>query len=50
MGNVEAKELTYMTRGNELKGRNVGRTGCTGQRGIKEGKWDNCISIINKIY
>ena len=28
----------------------VGR-GCAGQRGIKERKkWDNCNSIINKIY
>ena len=24
--------------------------GGTGQRGIKGEKWDNCSSIINKIY
>ena len=34
IGNVEAKELIYMTHGHELKG----------------GMWDNCNSIINKIY
>ena len=28
----------------------MGGRGCTGQRGIKGGKWDNCNSIINKIY
>ena len=24
--------------------------GCAGWRGVKGGKWDNCNSIINKIY
>ena len=37
MGNVEAKELTYITHGYELKGENVGGRGCTGWRGIKGG-------------
>ena len=23
---------------------------CAGQKGVKGGKWDNCNSIINKIY
>ena len=46
IGNVEAKELTCMTHGHELKGENVGAR----QRGIKGGKWDNYNSIINKIY
>ena len=49
-GNVEAKELIRMTHGHELKGGNAGGRGCTGQRGIKVGKWDNFNSIINKIY
>ena len=41
MGNVEAKELTCMTHGHELKGGNVGGRGCAGRRGIEGGKWDN---------
>ena len=39
-----------MTHGHELKGVNVGGRGCAGWRGIKGGKWDNCNSIISKIY
>ena len=39
-----------MTHGHELKGGNVGGRGCAGQRGIKGERWDNCNSIINKIY
>ena len=31
-------------------GGSVGGKGCAGQRGVKGGKWDNCNSIINKIY
>ena len=50
IGNVEAKELICMTHGRELKGRNVVGRRCAGWRGIKGGKWDNCNSIINKIY
>ena len=50
MGNGEAKELICMTHGHELKGGNVGGRGCAGWRGIRGGKWDNCNSIINKIY
>ena len=30
VGNVEAKELIYMTHGHELKGKNVGGKGCAG--------------------
>ena len=50
MGNGEARELISMTHGHELRrGMTVG--GGTGWRGIKERKkWDNCNSIINKIY
>ena len=49
-GNVEAKELICTTHGHKLKVGNVGGRGCAGQRGVKEGKWDNCNSIINKIH
>ena len=28
----------------------MGGTGCAGRRGTKGVKWDNCNSIINKIY
>ena len=36
-----------MTHGHELK---VGNVGGRGFLGMKGGKWDNCNSIINKIY
>ena len=40
-----------MTNGHEPRGvRIAGANGGTGQRGDKGGKWDNCNSIINKIY
>ena len=44
MGIGEAKELICMTHGHEL------RVGGAGWRGIKGVKWDNCNSIINKIF
>ena len=50
LGNVEAKELICATHGHEVKGGNVGGRLCVGRRGIKVGKWNNCNSIINKIY
>ena len=51
MGNGETKELTCMTHGHELRWGNNGGRGDTGWRGIKgREKWDNCNSIINKIY
>ena len=50
IGNGEAKELIHMTHGHELKGENMGGRQCAGWRGIKGGKWDNCSSMINKIY
>ena len=28
----------------------VGGRGCAGWSGVKGGKWNNCTSIINKIY
>ena len=39
-----------MTHRHELKGENVGGKRCAGWRGIKGEKWDNCNSIINKVY
>ena len=51
IGNGEAKELICMTHGHELSGLHaVGRrvAGWRGIKGVK--KWDNCNSIINKIY
>ena len=39
-----------MTQGHELKVGNVGGRVCAGLKGVKGGKWDNCNSIINKIY
>ena len=50
IGNVEAKERIHMTHGHELKGQGNAGWG-VGRRGIKgRTKWDNCNSIINKIY
>ena len=41
-----------MTHGHELsEGRNAGGRGGAGKKGIRQRKkWDNCNSIINKIY
>ena len=51
VGNGEAKELICTTQGHELRWGNAGRWSGAGQRGIKgRKKWDNCNSIINKIY
>ena len=51
MGNGEATELTCMTHRHELKWGNAGGRVGTGLRGIKgRKKWDNCNSIIDKIY
>ena len=51
IGNGKDKELICMTHGHELRqGNAIGREGA-GWRGIKGvKKWDNCNSIINKIY
>ena len=55
MGNGEGKEFTCMTHEHELSrdgglGNGAGMGGA-GQMGIKgRKKWDNCNSIINKIY
>ena len=50
IGNVEAKELLCTTHGHEVRWGNDGGKVGAGQRGIKGGKWDNCNSIVNKIY
>ena len=50
MGNREAKELIFTTYGHKLSWRNAGGRWGAGPRGLKGGKWDNCNSIINKIY
>ena len=40
-----------MTHGHELREGNAGGRGCAGWRGMKgRKKWDNCNSMINKIY
>ena len=51
MGNGEAKELICTTHGHEVRWGNAGGLGGAGQRRVKERKnWDNCNSIINKIW
>ena len=51
VGNGEAKEVICRIHGHELKWGNAGGRGGAGRRGIKgRKKWDNCKSIINKIY
>ena len=51
MRNGEAKELICTTHGHELReGGSTGGRGCAGWGKIKGGKWDNCYSIISKIY
>ena len=48
---VKRQFLICMTHGRELKGGgDVGGRGCAGRRGVEGRKWDNCNSIINKIY
>ena len=50
-GSGEAKELICVTHEHKLSWGNVGGRWGTGWMGIKgREKWDNCNSIINKIY
>ena len=44
IGNIEAKELICKTHGHEVKGGNVGRRGCAGWRGVKEGNGTTAIA------
>ena len=50
IGNVEAKELTRMTDGVELKGAGISGGRGFQPRGAKGKYWDNFNNIINKIY
>ena len=51
MGREEAKVLTCTTHSHELSWGNDGGRGSARQREIKgRKKWDNCNSIINKIF
>ena len=51
MGNEETKELICMTSGHSLRWVNADGRGGIGQRGIqRRKKWDNCDSVISKIY
>ena len=54
IGNGEIKELICTTYGHELKGRECWwewGVGCRAEEDKREKKnWDNCNSIINKIY
>ena len=47
MGNGVAKDLICMTHGHELR---RGMLEGIGVKGNKGENWDNCSSIINKIY
>ena len=49
IGNVEAKELKYMTHGHELSRGMLERMEVPGGWDKGEKKWDNC-NRINKIY
>ena len=50
VANGIAKELRYMIHGAELREGIVGGTVGTRQRWAQEENYDNCNSIINKIY
>ena len=50
MGNGETKELIRMTHGHELSGGIAGGKEGTTQWVQRGENWDNCNSIINKIY
>ena len=51
MGNGEAKELICMTHGHELRRGMLAGGGYRAEGNKREKKkWNNCNSIINKIY
>ena len=50
IGNGVAKELICMTHGHELRWGMLEGMGDRAERDKGEKKWDNCNSIINKIY
>ena len=47
---MEKPTTLYVTRGHEPRGETAGGKAYTRQREQRENKWDNCNSIINKIY
>ena len=49
-GNGESKELVCMTHGHELRRGDSWREWGYLEEGDKGENWDNCNSIINKIY
>ena len=45
------RQITYMHDHGHKQGEGIaGRNGGTRRRGVKRENWDNCNSIINKIY
>ena len=50
IGNREFKELICTTQGHELSGGMLEGCGVQGRRERKGENWENCDSIINKIY
>ena len=50
IGNGEAKEVTCMTHGHELRVVMAGRNGGYWIKGTKGKNWDNSNNMINKIY
>ena len=50
MGNAEAKEFICATHGHGLRGSGMQAGGCRVKGNKGGGEWDNCNSIINKIY
>ena len=50
IGNGEAKEVTCMTHGHELRVVMAGRNGGYWIKGTKGKNWDNCNNMINKIF
>ena len=50
MGNGVAKKCIYITHGYELRVGLLEGMGGTRWSGAKGENWDNCNSIINKIY
>ena len=50
MGSGEAKELICTTHGHELRWGMIVKGGYRAEGDKGEKKWDNCNSIISKIY
>ena len=50
MGNGKVKELIYTPHEYELRRGNAEALGVQGRWGIKGENWENCNTMINKIY